>query len=126
MGINLNIGSMASSLRRSSICVTANTPSEVLDAYVDDEEDFFGEYEDSHVASLAAFGDDEEELAVDGEAVIDCSEFNASCDSEDVVMLDSDSEKKLVEDMFRKGCGCGDNCYDQFSVNEVFLIRLSV
>ena len=70
--------------------------------------------------------EDEEELAEDEQEIIDLSEFSSPNDCEDAVFLDTDSEKKIVQDKFKQGCGCGDNCYSQFSVDEVFLIRLNM
>ena len=29
-----------------------------------------------------------------------------------------------MQDKFTQGCGCSDNCFSKFSVDEVFLIRL--
>lgn len=116
---------MASSLRRSSICATPTVSSEVLDAYADDEEDFFGHCEDNPVVA-SEIDEDEEEMAEDEQETTSLSEFSSPHDSEDVVFLDTDSEKKIVQDKYREGCGCGDNCYSQFSVDEVFLIRMNM
>ena len=116
---------MASSQRRSSICATSNVPSEIMDAYAHDEEDFFGAYEENLVLG-SEIDEDEEELAEDQQDSTDLSEFTSPHDSEDIVFSDTDTEKKIVQDKFGQGCGCGDNCYNQFSVDEVFFIRLGM
>ena len=60
---------MATSLRRYSICATSNVTSEVLNAYADDEEDFFGPHEENDVV-VSEMNEDEEELAEDEQETI--------------------------------------------------------
>ena len=55
---------MASSRKRVSICVPCNVSPELLDAYANDEEDFFGLYDEQHVV-LPEINEDEEELVED-------------------------------------------------------------
>ena len=114
---------MASSSRRSSICVTSSLCSEVLDAYADDEEEFFGSIEEQHIVASET-DEDEEEIADDDTETIHLSQSNSTSDSEDALILDSDAERS-IEEKFGQGC-CGDNCYNQFCVDEVFLARLQL
>ena len=47
-------------------------------------------------------------------------------DSDEFIIQDQDMEKQAVIHQFQKGCGCMDNCYQQFSIDEVFRIRLQM
>lgn len=127
MGIDLNTGESAWLALYGDLVYVLHLMSLLMFwmHYADDEEEFFGAHEEDHVLA-SEINEDEEELAEDEQETMDLSEFSSSQDSEDVVFLDTDSEKKIVQDKFRQGCGCSDNCYSRFSVDEVFLIRLNM
>ena len=72
----------------------------------------------------SASNSDEDELGgSDGEPDTLRQSFSEH-DSEQVLIVDQDGDKAFVRDQLRRGCGCSFECYNQFSDDEVFRVRL--
>lgn len=103
-------------------------PEELVLAYREDEEEFFGCASPEQEPTIDS--DEFEEELGDRDSDNDdittqlSTTFTAFQDGDEVIIQDQDIEKQAVIDQFQNGCGCMNNCYQQFSVDEMFHIRL--
>ena len=112
------------------INITSNTDSTLSAAYNELDELFYGvTCSSSEVEGLEVMNSNEDDLASsDEEDQIEKTMGTVETGSEDsheMIIVGLDDEKKLVyTSRIRKGCGCHENCYDQFSKDEIYSIRL--
>ena len=111
-----------------SVAATSTTPANILSAYREHDEEFYGPVPDELHRShdLPELNSDEEELGSEPEDETAWCTFNATEDNDEVSILDQDFERKAVEDKIQNGCGCSSDCFRQFSVDELFSIRLQM
>ena len=111
-----------------NVLVASTTPAELLQAFRKNEDEFFGLPCEEHPITPESDPDEEELGGSDAEdAFTDmAATFNALQDSEDVIIQEQDTERKAVEDRFELGCGCSDQCFNQFPIEEVFLIKMQM
>ena len=110
-----------------SVAITSTTPNELVEAFRRDEEEFFGLPYEKRSEAIEP-DSDEEEISVDIEDIYEdiAALFTASQDNTDVMIEDLDVEKQSIEDHLKMGCGCTGDCYDQFSFDELYSIRLQM
>lgn len=107
------------------LVTTAATPADLMQAYREDEEEFYGLIEDEEISEqLSPYNSDEDELGrSDSESGIASHSFNAQDDSNEVMIMNQDRD---VRQRIQSGCGCSFDCYSQFTEEEVFLNRLQM
>ena len=110
-----------------SIATTSATPLDRLQAYRQDEEEFYGLPADEELTIQLSSDEDEDELSIS-----DCEHdgilqsFSGQNDSGEVMIASQDVERRDVRDHMQRGCGCSFHCYSQFTEEEVFLTRLQM
>lgn len=110
-----------------SIATTSATPLDLLQAYRQDEEEFYGLPEDEELTVQLSSNEDEDELSSsDCEHDRILQSFSGQNDSGEVMIASQDVERRDVKDHMQRGCGCSFHCYSQFTEEEVFLTRLQM
>ena len=113
------------------ITSTSGTSQELMTAYAEEDERFFGATDTaSEPVELAVESSDDEIASSDGETemvqlVIGGTDTGDE-DVQEVMISGLDDEKKLVHSELEKGCGCPENCYSQFTEEEVYSIHLEM
>ena len=111
-----------------SVATTTTTPADLLQAYREDEEEFYGSPDDVEISEqLSPANSDEDELnSSDSESDTVARSFIGQSDNDEVMIANQDVERREVRDRMQRGCGCNFDCYSQFTENEVFLTRLQM
>ena len=100
----------------------ATTPVDLLQAYREDEEEFYGSPDDVEISGqLSPANSDEDELnSSDSESARSAI---GQSDNDEVMIANQDVERK---ERMQRVCGCSFDCYSQFTENEVFLTLLQM
>ena len=111
-----------------SVATTTTTPVDLLQAYREDEEEFYGSPDDVEISEqLSPANSDEDELnSSDSESDTVARSFIGQSDSDEVMIANQDVERREVRNRMQRGCGYHFDCYSQFTENEVFLTRLKM
>ena len=113
------------------ISCTAATGHDVQTAYAEEAESFYGDLstvsEGEYSSGVAGGSADIDEIAADdgeGDPLSDVGTGDE--DMPEFVVVGLDDERKLVRSELEKGCGCPQACYNQFTEDELYSIRLSM
>ena len=125
---------MAAICARSDIQLVANGNSDerLLPEYSELDSEFYGfDLETETLPEVhEAVEDDSNDEDGDGITEFDVSraisEANAHDSDEPSFLMPVDNEKSAVHAVVQSGCGCPNDCYKQFSEEEVYLIRLQM
>ena len=109
------------------ICCTADTSLDLQTAYDRAAEDFYGTFSGENSSCTGEASTETEETPTDictGENLLDGLELG---DGDMLsVTVGLDDERKLVDTVIEKGCGCPESCYEQFDEGEIYSIRLNM
>ena len=110
------------------ITCTASTDISVSTAYADADELFYGHTCNDGELGMLLSVDGDEVVNSDNEGDLQRIRVVATGDEDtpEVIVTGLSDEKKLVHSELTRGCGCPEDCYSQFTEDEVYSIRLQM
>lgn len=113
------------------ISSTRGTSQDLVAIYAEEDEMFYGNLDTTEgVMASTELGSDEDELAGSDEEsdhlqqIVDIAVTRE--DNQQVMICGLDNEKRRVHLELQKGCQCPENCYSQFTEDEIYSIRLQM
>ncbi len=106
------------STRSECIASSVFADQETLEQIRLEESEFYGDHLSEDDNTTTTTDSDEEELSLSEDEVSTRQEIRSmSVPSGSLAATESDEEEAKIASEFEKGCGCGEACYEQFSIS---------
>ena len=98
------------------------------ESYIEEDEWFYGLLDEHPTPCRSQDDSSEDELACDElpPTLLELSDLAGSENDPSYIMPELDEERDIVANELQKGCGCSEDCYSQFTEDELYDIRLTM